>query len=169
MTTRSASTEEATPLVQLHGKPVKWDRIRRFSRPPPQAQKRTRRTAAGVSPIGERIHLDLHPNAFRSTVDIDERILFLTKSYLDWNFSFWTSLGFAQRQQQRRDLSNLKCQSGNDVSRVFNKCFYNAIPLLFTNNTVEAFKEINLACSLASHCIQKSPYWIFLRLLHLYS
>ncbi|KIW29191.1 uncharacterized protein PV07_05019 [Cladophialophora immunda] len=162
---RSTCTDEATPPVQLRGKPVKWDRIKRFSRP--QGRKRTRR-ATGVPPIGEKIHLDLHPNAFRSTVDVDERILFLTKSYLDWNVSFWSPLGFANRQQ-RQEPPSFDPQSGDGVSRVFNKCFYNAIPLLLTNNTVEAFKEINLACSLASHCIQKSPYWIFLRLLRLYS
>ncbi|EXJ69912.1 uncharacterized protein A1O5_06985 [Cladophialophora psammophila CBS 110553] len=153
------------PSFQLHGKPIKWDRIRRFSRP--QGRKRARGTT-GVPPIGEKIHLDLHRSSFRPTINIDERILFLTKSYLDWNISFWSPLGFANRQQ-RQDLSNPDGRSGDSVSRIFNKCFYDAIPLLLTNNTVQAFKEINLACSLASHCLQKSPYEIFLRLLRLYS
>ncbi|KIX99484.1 uncharacterized protein Z520_05060 [Fonsecaea multimorphosa CBS 102226] len=168
------------PPVQLHGKPIKWDRIRRFSRPQGQGRKRTQRKTTGVPPIGEKIHLDLHPNAFRSTVDIDERILLLTKSYLDWNVSFWSPLGLANRRRRRQqqqqeqqndhEVASLDYQSGGDsVSLLFNKCFYDAIPLLLTGDTVGAFREINLACSLASHCFQTSPYWIFLRLLRLYS
>jgi hypothetical protein len=55
------------------------------------------------------------------------------------------------------------------VSQLFNQSFYNAIPLFLTNRTSEAFKEIGMACSLALHCMQHSPYWIYLRLLRLYS
>ncbi|KAK5446581.1 hypothetical protein LTS15_009513 [Exophiala xenobiotica] len=52
---------------------------------------------------------------------------------------------------------------------MFNKCFYDAIPLLLTKHTSEAFKEINSACSLATQCLQSCPYWIFLRLLRLHT
>jgi hypothetical protein len=52
---------------------------------------------------------------------------------------------------------------------MFNKCFYDAIPLLLTKHTSEAFKEINSACSLAAQCLQSCPYWIFLRLLRLHT
>ncbi|OAL22133.1 hypothetical protein AYO20_11233 [Fonsecaea nubica] len=163
---RSERTDLTLSTAQLHGKPIKWDRIRRFSSRP-QGRRGVRRTT-GITPIGEKIYLDLHPDAFRSTVDIDERILFLTKSYLDWNVAAWSPLGFANRER-RHELSGIACLNGDSVSQVFNKCFYNAIPLLLTNNTAEAFQEINLACSLASHCLQTTPYWVFLRLLRLYS
>lgn len=173
--TQSTDVHAAIPSAQIHGKPIKWDRIARFSRA--QGPKRRRRT--GFAPIGEKIQLDLRLDSLRPTVNTKERILLLTKSYLDWNISSWYPLGFAKHPPRHRLSQNLGHQDyeqGEDghganegVSRLFNKCFYNAIPLLLTNRTPEAFKEISLACSLASHCLQHSPYWVFLRLLRLYS
>ncbi|KAJ9617228.1 hypothetical protein H2200_000949 [Cladophialophora chaetospira] len=157
--------DHAIPVNQLHGKPIKWDRIKRFTRS--QGPKRSRR-ASGVPPIGEKIQLNLHLNRLRPAVTLNEQILFRTKSYLDWNIIAWSPLGFAKRPPHDR-VGGQGARGEEGVSRLFNKCFYNAIPLLLTNRTSEAFEEISLACSLASHCLQRSPYWIFLRLLRLYS
>ncbi|KIW79555.1 hypothetical protein Z517_06167 [Fonsecaea pedrosoi CBS 271.37] len=58
------------------GNPSNGIAIRRFSS---RAQGRRRgRRKTGITPIGEKIHLDLHPDAFRLTVDIDEPILLKT-------------------------------------------------------------------------------------------
>lgn len=169
------SAARPSPQLELHGKPVKWDRIIRFSR---SAQgPRRRRRPTGVAPIGEKLRLDLHLDSLQPTVNAHERVLFLTKSYLDWNVSSWYPLGFAKHQPpSNRHTLGLEIEEyhghrgdSEGISRRFNKCFYDAIPLLLTNRTSEAFKEISLACSLASHCLQHSPYWIFLRLLRLYS
>ncbi len=155
----------STPPAQLHGQPIKWDRIKRFTKS--QGPKRSRRTS-GIAPIGEQIHLNLHLNSLRPAVNVNEKILFLTKAYLDWNIATWSPLGFAKRSS-RDEVGHQRAEVVEDVSRLFNKGFYDAVPLLMTNRTSEAFKEISLACSLASHCLQTSPYWIFLRLLRLYS
>jgi hypothetical protein len=114
------------------------------------------------------MQLNLHLNSIRPTVKIDEKILFLTKSYLDWNIATWSPLGFAKRSPLQGACEQ-EARSEEGISRLFNKCFYDAIPLLLTNRTSEAFKSISLACSLAAYCLQRSPYWIFLRLLRLYS
>jgi tetratricopeptide (TPR) repeat protein len=125
---------------------------------------------AGVAPIGERIQLDLQLNNLRPAVNVDERILFLTKSYLDWNISKWSPLGIGKpKKDPRHHRSEPGTRGEETFALLFNKCFYNAIPLLLTNRTSEAFTEINLACSLAMRCLQLSPYWVFLRLLRLYS
>ncbi|KAH0840629.1 hypothetical protein AYO21_00711 [Fonsecaea monophora] len=71
---RSERTDLTLSTAQLHGKPIKWDPIRRFSSRAAQWRRRGRRTTE-ITPIGEKIHLDLHPDAFRLTVDIDEPIL----------------------------------------------------------------------------------------------
>ncbi|ETI24441.1 hypothetical protein G647_03810 [Cladophialophora carrionii CBS 160.54] len=165
--TQFSAIHHAIPSASLHGKPIKWDRIKRFSRPP--GAKRSRR-AAGVPPIGEKIQLDLHPDNLRPAVTVDERILFLTKSYLDWNISKWCPLGIGKSSLDAdHHQGKLKAPGEEPFALLFNKCFYNAIPLLLTNRTLEAFREINLACSLATRCLQLSPYWVFLRLLRLYS
>ena len=155
---------DAIPSAQLHGKPIKWDRIKRFGRT--QGPKRAKRPERSP-PIERKVHLDLNPDGVRPTINVNERILFLTKSYLDWNVSAWSPLGVAKLRRAQGPRS--PDTQGEDDLRVFNQCFYNAIPMLLTNRTPEAFKEINLACSLATLCLQRSPYWIFLRLLRLYS
>ena len=161
---RDSQIPDTTPPAQLHGRPIKWDRIKRFTRS--QGPKRSRRLS-GIPLVGEKIQLKLHLSSLGPAVNVNEKILFLTKAYLDWNIATWTPLGFAKRPS--RDKVGEGAQGAQDVSRLFNKCFYDAIPLLMTNRTSEAFKEISLACSLASQCLQQSPYWVFLRLLRLYS
>jgi hypothetical protein len=103
---------------------------------------------------------DLNP-----TMAVNERILFLTKSYLDWNVRAWNPLGFDLRASEKTRQGS---QDAKDL-KLFNRCFYNAMPLLLTGRTREAFAQLNLACSLAAHCLLRSPYWILLRLLRLYS
>ncbi|EXJ60705.1 hypothetical protein A1O7_04858 [Cladophialophora yegresii CBS 114405] len=165
--TQSPAIHHAIPSAQLHGKHIKWDRIKRFSRTP--GAKRSRR-APRIPPRGEKIQLDLHLDNLRPAINVDERVLFLTKSYLDWNISKWCPLGIGKsRQDSAHHQSTPESPGGEPFALLFNKCFYNAIPLLLTNRTLEAFREINLACSLATRCLQLSPYWVFLRLLRLYS
>jgi hypothetical protein len=162
---RSAQPSHAIPSAQLHGNPIKWDRIKRFTRVPhPRKPRRT----SGTTSIGMRVPLNLHLNSVRPTESVNEKVLFLTKSYLDWNIATWNPLGFAKHLPRRRAREQTNLDE-KGVSRLFNKCFYDAIPLLLTNRTSEAFERLSLACSLASHCLQRSPYWIFLRLLRLYS
>ena len=163
--TEDLEIHDAIPSAQLHGKPIQWDRIKRFSRL--RGPKRVRR-GADKAPIGRKIELDSHLHHVQPAISVNERILFLTKSYLDWNVSKWNPLGLAKSEQPSQGRRKLDLEGEEDL-RIFNKCFYDAIPMLLTNRTFEAFQEINVACSLARQCLERSPYWIFLRLLRLYS
>ncbi|KIW40483.1 uncharacterized protein PV06_07679 [Exophiala oligosperma] len=102
------------------------------------------------------------PDVFSPPVKGDERIL-LTQSYLAWNVSRWKPLGYDCHKKGPH------CSPPDGLPAAFNKCFYDAIPLLLTKRTSEAFEKINLACTLASQCLQDYPYWVFLRLLRLYA
>ncbi|KAK6387134.1 hypothetical protein LTS17_000400 [Exophiala oligosperma] len=144
--------------LRLYGKPVKWDRIKRFNKIP--GPSRRRRSAL---PFEAKIDLQLRPDVFSPPVKGDERILFLTQSYLAWNVSRWKPLGYDCHKKGPH------CSPPDGLPAAFNKCFYDAIPLLLTKRTSEAFEKINLACTLASQCLQDYPYWVFLRLLRLYA
>ena len=118
--------------------------------------------------IGERIDLNLYLNRIRPAIDLNEKTLFLAKSYLDWNIATWTPLGVAKPSSHHENRGQ-HFSDEEGISHLFNKCFYDAIPLLLTSRMTDAFERISLACSLASHCLQRSPYRIYLRLLRLYS
>ncbi|KAL6252814.1 hypothetical protein RBB50_000533 [Rhinocladiella similis] len=143
--------------IRLYGRPVKWDRIKRFNKITGPSRKRR-----SALPFETKLDLQLRPGAFSPAIENDERILFLTQSYLAWNVSRWKPLGFDGHTKGH-------CSPPDGLPAAFNRCFYDAIPLLLTKHTSEAFEKINLACSLASQCLQDCPYWVFLRLLRLYA
>ncbi|KIW19223.1 hypothetical protein PV08_03517 [Exophiala spinifera] len=149
--------ESSNSPVRLYGRPVKWDRIKRFNRTPGPSRKRR-----SALPFEAKLDLQLRPDVLSPALESDERILFLTQSYLTWNVSRWKPLGFHGHTK-----GHVNAPDG--LPAAFNKCFYDAIPLLLTKRTSEAFEKINFACSLALQCLQDCPYWVFLRLLRLYA
>lgn len=143
------------PSLQLYGKPVNWDRIKRFNR-----KSKLRRARQSGPLIEQRIQLRLHLGRPQMTIWADERIILLTKAYLDWNVSAWSPLGFGVRDGEAG------LGQGQHLPRMFKKCFYDAIPLLLTKHTPRRSKKSTLPVALlhnaskAAHTGSSFAYYV---------